>query len=53
MNVHLLVSNMLLWLLRKTYPGKKPTGAVWQIIEVPRRISTTEAEQLAEQVNNL
>ncbi len=50
--IRLLISNVLLWLLRKTYPAKT-TDAVWQIIEVPRRISATEAKQLAQQVTNL
>ncbi len=37
---------------RRVYPGDRKAG-VWQIIEVPRRISLTEAEHLASQVVNL
>ena len=46
-------SNLLLWMLQRSYPRKSAPGTVWQIIEIPRRISQTEADQLAEQVRNL
>lgn len=47
------ISDVLLELLRRVYPGEQPQARVWQIIEVPRRITKTEAEQLAAQVENL
>lgn len=49
----------LLELARRSYPGKRPAYVreldreVWQIIVVPRRISETEAMDLARQVTNL
>ena len=49
--------SVLLDLARRTHPGTPPPyeydKRVWQIIEVPRRISETEAAQLAQQVQNL
>ncbi len=46
-------------LARRSYPGTRPAYAqhlereVWQIIVVPRRISETEAVDIAAQVQNL
>jgi hypothetical protein len=42
----------LLNLARMVYPSKT-TQRVWQIIEVPRRLSEQEADDLAAQVVNL
>jgi hypothetical protein len=46
------VALRLLSLVRLIYPAAKPQR-VWQIIEVPRRISEAEAADLAAQVENL
>ena len=42
---------LLLDLVRRVYPGSHEK--TWQIIEVPRRITETEARELAEMVKNL
>jgi hypothetical protein len=42
----------LLNLARRIYPAKSKQR-VWQIIEVPRRLSEQEADDLAAQVVNL
>lgn len=51
-----LADDVLLELVRRVHPPRKdgaPKGKKWQIIEVPRRISQTEAEMLAAQVRDL
>jgi hypothetical protein len=43
--------DVLLGVVRWVCPGRR--GGVWQIVEVPRRLSRLEAEELAAQVRNL
>lgn len=50
--MRLWLSFVLLKMARWVHPDASPRGKVWQVIEVPRRITKTEAEMFASMVRD-